>query len=266
MDAGTGGSDPGGGGDDVGGEPEARTLEVAVAGSVQWTDTGIDLAVGEHVRVSATGSVALPGGPAGPSGVSSAELAASSIVRCAGHGGLLARVGPLGEPFAVGASTTFAATNADRLWFGVNDLGPEDNGGAFEVTVTAGLRYREIDSGTVSVAGTVAWTDTGIDLAGGHQLTITASGTVLHHVDGMDGCDPAGEPNTPDHGASLLGCPDHAALLGRIGESGSPFPVGRQVSMPVGASGRIHLGINDIDLANNGGAFSARIAVTAPAP
>jgi hypothetical protein len=52
----------------------------------------------------------------------------------------------------------------------------------------------------------------------------------------------------------------HAALIGRI-EENQPFLVGMEYRHRVGESGRLYLGINDVDLYDNSGALEVEIIV-----
>jgi hypothetical protein len=260
-DAGQGGGDDVGGSD--GGSGVSQLVEVEVSGLAAWTDTGVDLRVGEHVAVTASGLVSHGGGGEhGPAGDPALTSFAANVVNCVGHVALIGRLGDTGDAFYLGPDTSFAATSAARLFLGVNDTGVDNNAGSFAAEVATGLRYAGVASQTIDVSGTTAWTDTGIDLAAGQQLTITASGTVIHATGTNDGCDPGGEPATSGHGANVVGCPNHAALIGKIGDAGAPFLVGRTYSVPAGAAGRLYLGINDNDLGNNGGAYAAEVSVT----
>ena len=63
------------------------------------------------------------------------------------------------------------------------------------------------------------------------------------------------DPNAFDRVAETL------ALIGRIGTDGRPFLVGAAFRAPAPASGRLFLGINDRDTANNKGAFRATVTV-----
>lgn len=259
--------DGGGDGDDVGGgdggSGVSQVIDVDVSGLAVWTDTGIDVRVDEHLSVTATGMVAHGGGGEyGPAGDPALTNFGANVVNCFGHVALIGRLGETGDAFYVGPDTSFAATSAARLFLGVNDSGVDNNAGSFAAHVATGLRYTDVAARTVTVSGTAAWTDSGVDLAAGQQLTITASGTVLHNVAGNDGCDPAGEPATSGHGANVIGCPNHASLIGKIGDAGAPFLVGRALSVPSAAAGRLYLGVNDNDLSNNGGSYSADVSVT----
>lgn len=265
ADAGTTDDGDDDGFDDVDDGADAGTpaTQIEVPGMTQWSDTGLDLAPGEHVAVTATGEVAHGGGGEyGPNGDLTRTNFAANVVNCFGHVGLIGRVGAAGDPFFVGSETSFAATTADRLFLGVNDVGVDNNAGEFEAEVTPGLSHEPIASGAVNVPGTAAWTDTGIDIAAGDQLTVTASGTVIHGVANNDGCDPSGEPATSNHGANAIACPNHASLIAKIGTGGNAFYVGRLTSIPTTTAGRLYLGVNDIDLTNNAGAYSAAVTVT----
>ncbi len=254
-----------GGGDDIGGGGGGVTqvIDVDVSGLAQWTDTGIDVGVGEHLAVTATGLVAHGGGGEyGPAGDPALTNFGANVVNCVGHVALIGRVGALGDAFYVGPDTSFAATRADRLFLGVNDTGVDNNAGSFAAEVATDLRFTSVAARDLTVPGTVAWTDTGVDVTAGQQLTVTASGTVIHSTATNDSCDPSGEPGTSGHGANLIACPNHASLIGKIGDAGAPFFIGRTYSVPTTGSGRVYLGVNDNDLGNNGGSYSASVAVT----
>jgi hypothetical protein len=60
-----------------------------------------------------------------------------------------------------------------------------------------------------------------------------------------------------------LGSDHHAGLIGRISDSGAPFLVGAAVDYTAPVDGRLFLGINDIDLSTNSGAFDATVTIVA---
>ncbi len=108
------------------------------------------------------------------------------------------------------------------------------------------------------------WVNTGVDIALGATLTITAQneGTVYWSNPGStaspDGV--AGAPCNCCPAAQVLGAGSfcHMALIGKIGENGSPFLVGSSYSVPVGA-GRLFLRQNDTNTGDNGGAYIGTI-------
>jgi len=118
---------------------------------------------------------------------------------------------------------------------------------------------------TVNVAAN-AWVDTGVTLAAGASVAITATGTVEWAGDGS-AATPNGVP------ADSCGCCDggsvtssfcHMALIGRIGTSGTPFLVGSSYSGSPGA-GLLYLRQNDTVVGDNSGSFTGTIT-TDPCP
>jgi hypothetical protein len=111
----------------------------------------------------------------------------------------------------------------------------------------------------VAVNGAVAWTDTGVDVATGDEVDVTATGMVFHNPqdsigpDGVRGIAGLQGPLGSDH---------HAGLIGRITDAGAPFLVGEQATFVAEQDGRLYLGINDADLSTNSGAFDATVTVT----
>jgi hypothetical protein len=117
---------------------------------------------------------------------------------------------------------------------------------------------------SVVVPGAQQWTDTGIDISIGDGLLIEAAGAV----------DPSDSVFPPAHGPdgntsasarffNLEGLEqaNHAGLIGRIGETGAPFHVGSEFLSTADTEGRLFLGINDVDVENNDGEFTATVTV-----
>jgi PA-IL-like protein len=111
---------------------------------------------------------------------------------------------------------------------------------------------------TIRVAANQAWTDTGITVNQGDKVAFQASGEITY------GRSP-GQTATPDGGADRranypLPSVPVGALLGRIG-NGAPFGIGTQTQpLPMPASGRLMLGINDNELADNGGFYTVVVS------
>ena len=112
---------------------------------------------------------------------------------------------------------------------------------------------------TVRVDAKQAWTDTGLTVNQGDRVAFQASGQIQFGQSG-------GQTATPD--GNLLErratYPDPSvpvgALLGRIGNS-APFAIGMQrqpLVMP--ASGRLMLGVNDNEFADNSGFFTVIVS------
>jgi hypothetical protein len=108
------------------------------------------------------------------------------------------------------------------------------------------------------------WQSVGVILHGGDRFTIKAEGEWLYT--------PIGDYNGPEGHKTywapdfypLPGGPRAGCLIGRIGESGQPFYVGRRyVSMAV-SDGTLYLRINDDILSDNRGALAVVVTVEEP--
>lgn len=117
---------------------------------------------------------------------------------------------------------------------------------------------------SVVVPGTEQWTDTGIDLSIDDTVLIEADGAVTPKRGSEPQVGPDGVPDRPSaqvYNVEGLEEENHAGLIGRIGEAGAPFQVGSQLLSKVETEGRLFLGINDSDVRNNAGEFTATITV-----
>jgi hypothetical protein len=110
------------------------------------------------------------------------------------------------------------------------------------------------------------WQSTGLNLEAGDQFQIRAYGEWSYSpYVGLHG--PEGGLWAPDW-YILTGNRDRAlggALLGRVGEAGTPFYVGRRTAGRAIEPGLLYLRINDDLLGDNEGVLSVEIEVT-PAP
>src|SRR5262249_28910138 len=107
---------------------------------------------------------------------------------------------------------------------------------------------------TIRVNATQAGTDTGITVNAGDKVAFQASGEITY------GRSP-GQRATPDGGADRraqypVPSVPVGALIGRVGNS-PPFGIGTQSQpLPMPASGRLFLGINDNELTDNAGSYA----------
>jgi hypothetical protein len=114
----------------------------------------------------------------------------------------------------------------------------------------------------VSVSGSVAWTDTGLSLTRGQRFVVHATGRVVF----AKGAPPVGPDGAtdPHPGVCVLPGPDHhAALIARISAPtpGAPFLVGSTFDGTADRDGQLQLGINDVGVDGNAGAFQAGVQV-----
>jgi hypothetical protein len=110
----------------------------------------------------------------------------------------------------------------------------------------------------VRVDAKQTWTDTGITVAAGDRVVFNATGQIAYGQAAGQTSDPNGNPaerraNYPDPTVPV------GALIGRVGNS-APFAIGMQtqpLAMP--AAGRLMLGINDNELADNSGFYTVTV-------
>jgi len=148
----------------------------------------------------------------------------------------------------------------DRIEFESNDrFGDRDRGSTRDrddspFGAQRGLRERQ-----VNVSAREAWTDTGVEVRGGQQISFRADGEVRWGPNRRDGA--GGERNSPRNVARPLPDRPAAALIGRVGENGDPFFIGDdQSALRMRGSGRLYLGINDDFFGDNTG--SLRVVVS----
>ncbi len=107
--------------------PTRKGYSLEVSGTTQWVDTKIDLRRGEKLQITASGTITYADpkkNQFGPAGItrSFADLIHQYAIPNGGHGELIGRLGSgdLGEAFEVGASSTYVAPVAGRLFLGIN--------------------------------------------------------------------------------------------------------------------------------------------------
>lgn len=109
----------------------AQELSYTVPTAQAWTDTGMDLAAGSVLSITAS---AAPSAGCDPAGVQ--DNAAKNLPMPAGlPGALLARLQANGPALFVGTGQEFHVSEAGHLWFGVNASGPAPCQGSFAVKV-----------------------------------------------------------------------------------------------------------------------------------
>ncbi|HTS71245.1 MAG TPA: LssY C-terminal domain-containing protein, partial [Terriglobia bacterium] len=117
------------------------SFQTDLTGSTSWKDTGLDLAPGDSVEITASGQLQYPDATqaAGPEGLPRGwkDLMRILPVNDSGRGALLARIGDTeaSRPFAVGARRQFSAPVAGRLFLGINQGSNEHPDGSFHVEV-----------------------------------------------------------------------------------------------------------------------------------
>ena len=121
----------------------------------------------------------------------------------------------------------------------------------------------------LAIPAAVDWTMTGVSCAEGDVLSITATGTILHTLDadavvGPDGLlTPEGVPDPIFLQYNVPGVPDvaTASLIGSLDKQ-EPFAVGSNLTYTCPRAGALFLGINDMGLYGNSGAWDVTIVET----
>ena len=249
--------------------PQTRNqATIAVVLDQEWTDTGVYFRQGQSVKVTAYGTMNWYTGDC-----DGKCLSTPAGIPCPGGGpmrlglpclSLLGRIGKNGRPFEVGESVAFTSDTPGEFFLGVNDNNLSDNTGAWTAMISSTSSFAEIKARqqtTLSVALGHPWTDTGVYLAQGQSVTVTAQGTMNWYTGYCDGkclSTPAGIP-CPGGGPKRLGL-TCLSLIGLIGVSGRPFYVGDSLTFTAPAAGELFLGVNDDNMADNTGDWTATIS------
>ncbi len=133
--------------------------EVQLSGDSSWFDTGIDVQAGEHVVVTATGTMRYAGqqtdtAPAGiPRGFK--DLLRDLPDNEAGRGALIGRIGDkdTSQPFLLGAKRDLVSPISGRLSVGINQLAGDTGDGTYIVEIKI---YPADANSVLFVAKTVA--------------------------------------------------------------------------------------------------------------
>ena len=227
-----------------------------------WAAAGAGTgAAGVLVAVLLTGVLQPPARPAPPPAKTAARLPApASVLKARGtHPPAAHRhrhraaTGP-GVTMAVAASSNPGSTQP------TGTAGPPSPAATPTPSATA-----PASTYTRAVPGSQEWTDTGIIVQAGQQLTITAAGEIYvgatsasESPAGLPGCTPAVSypAQSAQFPAPSLTC---WSLIARIGD-GAPFEVGSSAQLTA-TSGDLYLGVNGDSFAANSGSWSATITV-----
>ena len=115
--------------------------EIQLTGEASWTDTSIDLQAGEHVLITATGSLRYADAKAdnGPEGLARGykDLIRVLPFNDAGRGALIGRIGDadIAQPFLIGAKRDVLAPVSGRLSIAINQTTSDTGDGTYSVRV-----------------------------------------------------------------------------------------------------------------------------------
>ena len=146
----------------------------------------------------------------------------------------------------------------DRSGSGNNNTAAQDRARGSNRAFGANRNFAIVAS-DLPVRANVAWNDSRIDVMRGDRLRFDAQGDVTF-IQGANNTINAGgktDVMSQRYPVPSLGV---GALIGKIGPNGTPFAIGSSrdpVTVP--ATGRLYLGVNDDNFADNAGAFSVTI-------
>jgi hypothetical protein len=114
--------------------------ERTVPADNDWVDTGIDLLVGDTLRIRAEGTILYTSSnTCGPNGGERTwgDLIRALPVNDVGRGALIGLIGQTGvaTPFFIGAQAEFTVEKTGRLLLGINDDNYGNNSGSFRVQI-----------------------------------------------------------------------------------------------------------------------------------
>ena len=128
--------------------------ELDVSAKDAWADTGLDLRAGDVLTISASGNLKVRSGKS-TSSVTAAganrgfrDLLKDYPVNEAGQGALIGRIGSsdAATPFLVGASKSWTAPRAGRLFLGINKSSNDAPDGTFHVKIEFTSRGAEVST------------------------------------------------------------------------------------------------------------------------
>lgn len=129
----------------------------------------------------------------------------------------------------------------------------------FDSNVAAPVMRQE-DLGRTRVFAYRGWQSVGVRLNAGDRVEISAGGEWLYTPDEVHG--PEGHARYPAPSYYPLSNAPGGVLVGRIGENGAPFLVGRGTWREVQQAGMLYLRINDDLLGDNWGWVEVDVEVT----
>jgi hypothetical protein len=142
--------------------------------------------------------------------------------------------------------------------------------GTFNVQVSPAQPISTPSSITLNIPADQGWTDTGVNVNTGETVAISANGSIILTTDGhIPPMSPAGFPPNCTaaevYGQFFVPFPAFQlpcwSLIGRIGTNGPIFEVGTNTIFQAQSSGEFYLGVNDNNLGDNSGNWTAAISV-----
>ncbi|MEP6915608.1 MAG: hypothetical protein ABJC89_08170 [Acidobacteriota bacterium] len=171
-----------------------------------------------------------------------------------------------GQLFDIGGTTplkiSFKTSSGDRE-FSSNEIGRIILARPSNAVATTGATSAQLAPATgsgVVVSARQAWTSTAQTFKKGDVLTLSTTGEVQLSGDASDVANSTGSKTGRRATSAQMPAVPAGALLGRMGSTGQPFPLGNATTLTVPADGVLFLGINDDGFDDNQGEY--RVAIT----
>jgi len=172
-----------------------------------------------------------------------------------------------GQLFDIGGTSplkiTFKTSSGDRE-FSSGEIGRIILARPTNAVATSGTnpQLAPATGGGVSVSPRQPWTSTGLTFRKGEVITLNTTGEVQLSGDTNDIAGSAGSKSGRRATNSQMPGVPAGALLGRMGTSGQPFPLGNATTLTIPADGVLFFGINDDGFDDNHGEFRVEITRT----
>jgi hypothetical protein len=131
-------------------------------------------------------------------------------------------------------------------------------GGATAAATTTAATGSQTGGGFV-VSSRQPWTSTGLTVRRGEALTFNTTGEIQLSGEANDVATPAGSKSQRLAPSAPLPRTPAGALIGRVGENGTPFVIGSQTAVRMPAAGVLFLGVNDDGPQDNQGEYRVEI-------
>mgnify|MGYP001562262920 CR=1 FL=1 len=114
----------------------------------------------------------------------------------------------------------------------------------------------------IPISGKIPWTKTKYTIGIGDKIELITMGDISPIANVK--CNPDGVPNKADLQTNfgIIKTSNFGCLIGKIGENGSPFYVGTNLTITSESNGDLYLGINDTDLKDNSGEFLTIVTIS----
>jgi hypothetical protein len=144
---------------------------------------------------------------------------------------------------------------------GVDEDGDAIRNWDHEPTAYRYLSSHNRDAGILfEIEATEVWQDTGLQIDPGEYLRIVQIGGAWSNgTEPPESFDANGNPNSPPADQRILSSAYGGALIGKVGDEGDPFFIGRWYEITSEKEGTLYLAMNDSEYGDNNGIIVVQI-------